>query len=108
LVDAGANVAVDAARAAQVLDGGDIVIFDGAPNGRRYRGQLVVREVNCLHGPEPGVSVPVTRPAWHTLAELAHFVFVFGTSARASCCRAFTRERICFSVCASTTSSCPF
>jgi hypothetical protein len=26
------------------------VVFDGAPDGRRYRSELVVREVNCRHG----------------------------------------------------------
>ena len=26
-----------------------LVVLDGAPDGRRYRGQLVVREVNCWH-----------------------------------------------------------
>jgi hypothetical protein len=52
---------------------------DGAPDGRRYRGELVVREVNCRHGPdiigrhlfskemfevpEPGVSTSVQRLA---------------------------------------------
>jgi hypothetical protein len=29
---------------------GKAVVFDGAPDGRRYRGVLVVGEVNCRHG----------------------------------------------------------
>ena len=28
-----------------------LVVFDGAPDDRRYRGELVVGEVNCRHGP---------------------------------------------------------
>ena len=28
------------------------VRLDGEPDGRRYRGELVVREVNCRHGPD--------------------------------------------------------
>jgi hypothetical protein len=28
------------------------VVLDSAPDGRRYRGELVVREVNCRHDPD--------------------------------------------------------
>ena len=31
---------------------GKSVVFDGAPDRRCYRGQLVVSEVNCRHGPD--------------------------------------------------------
>jgi hypothetical protein len=31
---------------------GKFVVFDGAPEGRCYRGKFVVGEVNCRHGPD--------------------------------------------------------
>jgi hypothetical protein len=31
---------------------GKLVVLDGAPDCRRYRGELVVGEVNCRHGPD--------------------------------------------------------
>ena len=31
---------------------GKFVVLDGAPDLRRYRGELVVRKVNCRHGPD--------------------------------------------------------
>ena len=64
---------------------GKPVVFDGAPDCRCYRGELVVGEVNCRHGPdiigrhlsskemfevtEPGVSAPVKRIGSHTIGE---------------------------------------
>lgn len=32
--------------------GGESVVFNGAPDCRCYRGELVVGEVNCRHGPD--------------------------------------------------------
>ena len=31
---------------------GKPVVFDGAPDGRRHRGKLVVGEIDCRHGPD--------------------------------------------------------
>ena len=31
---------------------GESVVFNGAPDCRCYRGELVIGEVNCRHGPD--------------------------------------------------------
>jgi hypothetical protein len=36
---------------------GEFVVFDGAPDCRRYRGKLVVGEVNCRHGPDYAAGI---------------------------------------------------
>ena len=39
-----------AARSGSRRGGGKSVVFDGAPDCRSYRGELVIGEVNCRHG----------------------------------------------------------
>jgi hypothetical protein len=75
---------------------GILVVLYEAPDGRRYRGQLVIREVNCRHGPgynrrrfvqqgegegqEPGF--PATLMGEIVLGRIANFGRLFHASNR--------------------------